>query len=76
MINQISRCRYIQFGYGYERQKTVHVQVGLAGSKERVTFDGVFGSDVDDAGADVDTNVGIIHYGSDGVHIVPARPPQ
>ncbi|MEQ1506591.1 MAG: polymorphic toxin type 50 domain-containing protein, partial [Myxococcota bacterium] len=55
-------------------QQVGPVEVGLPGSKERVVFDDVIGSYVDEAGAAADTTVGIVHYGAEGVHIVPARP--
>jgi RHS repeat-associated protein len=58
-------------GTGQQVGKT---QVGLPGSKERVVYDDVIGQYVDDAGNAVDTNVGIIHYSKDGIHIVPGRP--
>jgi len=49
-------------------------QVGLPGSKERVNFGQGIGSYVDQAGNATPTTNGIIHYGKDGVHIVPSRP--
>lgn len=40
----------------------------------RVVFDDVIGDYVDTSGAAAPTRVGIIHYSSEGIHIVPARP--
>jgi RHS repeat-associated protein len=49
--------------------------VGEAGSKERVDFGEPIGNHVDPTtGAKTETSRGIIHYGKDDVHIVPARP--
>lgn len=49
--------------------------VGSAGSKERVDFGKEIGNYVDPAtGEKTPTTMGLIHYGSDGAHIVPARP--
>ncbi|MDU5634688.1 polymorphic toxin type 50 domain-containing protein [Kluyvera cryocrescens] len=49
--------------------------VGLAGSKERIDFGKPIGNFVDrDTGLSVPTTKGIVHYGKDGAHIVPARP--
>lgn len=61
-----------QLGTG---QQVGKVDVGLAGSKERVNFGKVIGNYVDkDTGLSVPTTKGIVHYGKDGAHIVPARP--
>ncbi|MFV0465273.1 MAG: polymorphic toxin type 50 domain-containing protein, partial [Lachnospiraceae bacterium] len=44
-------------------------------NKERVDFGNVIGKYVNpETGEAVDTTVGIIHYGKNGAHIVPARP--
>ena len=44
-------------------------------NKERVDFGQVIGQYVDpDTGIGVETTIGIIHYGRNGAHIVPARP--
>ena len=44
-------------------------------NKERVDFGQVIGQYVDpDTGIGVETTIGIIHYGKNGAHIVPARP--
>lgn len=48
--------------------------VGLPGSKERIEFDGPIGTYVDAAGNSSETSNGIVHYGANGMHIVPARP--
>ncbi len=58
-------------GTGQQVGKT---EVGLPGSKERVNFGEEIGTYVDQAGAATPTTNGIIHYGSNGIHIVPARP--
>ncbi len=44
-------------------------------NKERVDFGKIIGQYVDpNTGIGTDTSVGIIHYGKNGAHIVPARP--
>lgn len=51
------------------------VAKGMPGYKERIDFGEVIGNYVDPVtGLSVPTTKGIIHYGADGVHIVPARP--
>ena len=61
-----------QLGTG---QQVGKVDVGLAGSKERIDFSKPIGNFVDrDTGLSVPTTKGIVHYGKDGAHIVPARP--
>jgi filamentous hemagglutinin len=50
--------------------------IGMPGSKERVDFGQHIGTTLDEAGNASDTTVGIIHYSSRGIHIVPARPIQ
>ncbi|MBN1089203.1 polymorphic toxin type 50 domain-containing protein [Pantoea sp. 1B4] len=61
-----------QLGKG---QQVGKVEVGLAGSKERIDFGKAIGTFVDkDTGLSVSTTKGIVHYGKDGAHIVPARP--
>ncbi|WP_086921487.1 polymorphic toxin type 50 domain-containing protein [Variovorax sp. JS1663] len=51
--------------------------IGQPGSKERVDFGKNIGSYVDPVtGERSPTSVGIIHHGSRGSHIVPARPKQ
>jgi filamentous hemagglutinin len=48
---------------------------GQPGYRERVNFGTEIGQYVDQkTGAATPTTNGIIHYGSDGAHIVPARP--
>ena len=49
-------------------------QVGLPGSKERIDFGETIGTYVDKAGNSSPTTKGIVHYGKQGAHIVPARP--
>ncbi|RRD99370.1 transposase, partial [Bacillus licheniformis] len=47
----------------------------LGKNKERVDFGQVIGKYYDmDTGKYVETTNGMIHYGKDGAHIVPARP--
>lgn len=48
--------------------------VGSPGSKERVDFGEPIGEYVDKSGKAVSTSKGLIHYGKEGIHIVPARP--
>ncbi|EGV2902352.1 hypothetical protein JF527_005115, partial [Salmonella enterica] len=61
-----------QLGTG---QQVGKLKVGLAGSKERIDFGKPIGNFVDkDTGLSVPTTKGIVHYGKDGAHIVPARP--
>jgi hypothetical protein len=49
--------------------------VGQPGSKERVDFGKIIGDYVDPVTRErVPTSVGVIHYGSRGAHIAPARP--
>ena len=56
-------------------QQVGNVPVGQPGSKERVDFGKVIGSYVDPVtGTSVPTTKGIIHYGKNGIHVVPARP--
>ncbi|MDV3434681.1 RHS repeat-associated core domain-containing protein [Stenotrophomonas sp. C2852] len=55
-------------------QQVGKVNVGLPGSKERVSFGQEVGSYVDPAGNATPTTNAIIHYGKDGIHIVPSRP--
>ena len=45
------------------------------GKKERVDFGKTIGNYYDrNTGEYLDTTNGLIHYGKDGVHIVPSRP--
>lgn len=55
-------------------QQVGNTPVGLPGSKERVNFGETIGNHIDPSGAVTPTNVGIIHYGKNGIHVVPARP--
>jgi len=44
-------------------------------NKERVDFGFIIGQYVNpETGEAIDTTIGIIHYGNNGAHIVPARP--
>ena len=46
-------------------------------NNERVEFEKIIGKYIDpNAGAEIETTIGIIHYGKRGAHIVPARPNQ
>ena len=47
---------------------------GQPGFRERIDFDEVIGTWVDDAGNQMPTTRGILHYGKRGIHIVPSRP--
>jgi filamentous hemagglutinin len=48
---------------------------GIPGFKERVDFEEVIGMWVPREGGDpIPTTIGMLHYGSRGIHIVPARP--
>ncbi|WP_418646900.1 RHS repeat-associated core domain-containing protein [Thauera butanivorans] len=55
-------------------QQIGNVPVGSPGSKERVDFGENIGKYVDLNGSASATSNGIIHYGKNGIHIVPARP--
>ena len=56
-------------------QRVGEKPVGHAGSKERVDFGKEIGNYVDPVtGEKTPTTMGIIHYATDGAHIVPARP--
>jgi len=55
-------------------QQVGNVDVGLPGSKERVNFGENIGTYIDQAGNASPTANGIIHYGKNGIHIVPSRP--
>ncbi|MBV6785820.1 hypothetical protein KWH02_11555 [Xanthomonas campestris pv. uppalii] len=57
-------------------QKVGNIEVGRPGSKERVDFGREIGSYIDQAGNATSTTNGIIHYGKNGIHIVPSRPNQ
>lgn len=51
------------------------VSRGMPGFKERIDFGEVIGNYIDPVtGVSTPTTKGIIHYGADGVHIIPARP--
>jgi hypothetical protein len=55
-------------------QQAGGIPVGRPGSKERVDFGETIGTHIDPSGKASSTTKGIIHYGKDGVHIVPAKP--
>nr|WP_280191956.1 polymorphic toxin type 50 domain-containing protein [Delftia sp. PS-11]KAJ8742623.1 transposase [Delftia sp. PS-11] len=56
-------------------QQVGDIPVGQPGSRERVDFGKNIGEYVDrNTREKFPTNIGIIHYGSKGAHIVPARP--
>ena len=44
--------------------------------KERFTHSEIIGTYIDADGTETETNAGTIHYSKNGVHIVPARPPE
>ena len=60
-----------KFGTG---QKVNSVEIGLAGSKERIDFGKVIGYYIDENGNKLSTTKGIVHYGKNGAHIVPSNP--
>ncbi|MEG2569511.1 MAG: polymorphic toxin type 50 domain-containing protein, partial [Acinetobacter sp.] len=51
--------------------------VGNPGSKERINYGHNIGNYIDPrTGVSTPTTNGIVHYGKNGVHIVPARPSE
>ncbi|AXV88392.1 hemagglutinin repeat-containing protein [Ralstonia solanacearum] len=61
--------------YAGRGQPANNVSPGQPGYRERVNFGKPIGNYVDPVtGGKMPTTNGIIHYGKDGVHIVPARP--
>ncbi|APD13316.1 hypothetical protein RO07_11760 [Pandoraea pulmonicola] len=61
--------------YAGRGQPANNVSVGQPGYRERVNFGTPIGNYVDPVtGEKMSTTKGIIHYGKDGVHIVPSRP--
>ncbi|HFG1056790.1 TPA: polymorphic toxin type 50 domain-containing protein [Yersinia enterocolitica] len=55
--------------------KIGNVAIGIPGSKERINCGQVIGNYIDpQTGISTPTTKGIVHYGKNGVHIVPARP--
>ncbi|MCW0369065.1 polymorphic toxin type 50 domain-containing protein [Xanthomonas sacchari] len=60
--------------YAGTGQQVGKLPVGAPGSKERVNFGQEVGKYVDEFGNESVTTNGIIHYGKDGIHIVPSRP--
>uniref|UniRef100_UPI00313BCF3C polymorphic toxin type 50 domain-containing protein n=1 Tax=Yersinia enterocolitica TaxID=630 RepID=UPI00313BCF3C len=55
--------------------KIGNVAIGIPGSKERINYGQVIGNYIDpQTGISTPTTKGIVHYGKNGVHIVPARP--
>ncbi|WP_437342018.1 polymorphic toxin type 50 domain-containing protein [Ewingella docleensis] len=56
-------------------QQVGNVAIGIPGSKERINYGQVIGNYIDpQTGISTPTTNGIVHYGKNGVHIVPARP--
>ncbi|UNK42125.1 polymorphic toxin type 50 domain-containing protein [Luteimonas sp. S4-F44] len=55
-------------------QQVNNIPVGLPGSRERVNFGQEIGTTIDRAGNSSPKKNGIIHYGSNGINIVPSRP--
>ena len=58
-------------------QQVGKIAIGMPGSKERINYGKVIGNYIDpQTGVSTPTTNGIIHYGKNGVHIVPARPSE
>jgi len=56
-------------------QQVGNLPVGSPGSKERINYGQNIGNYIDpQTGVSAPTSNGIVHYGKNGVHIVPARP--
>ncbi|HHK5725460.1 TPA: hemagglutinin repeat-containing protein [Serratia marcescens] len=63
-----------KLGTGQQVGSTV---IGTPGSKERINYGKVIGNYIDpQTGVSTPTTNGIVHYGKNGVHIVPARPSE
>ncbi|MCE0829008.1 polymorphic toxin type 50 domain-containing protein [Buttiauxella sp. A2-C2_NF] len=63
-----------QLGTG---QQVGNSPVGTLGSKERINYGQNIGNYIDpQTGISTPTTNGIVHYGKNGVHIVPARPSE
>ena len=61
-------------GTGQQVGKT---EIGLPGSKERVSFNKNIGIYIDPVtGNQTPTTMGIIHYSKNGYHVVPAKPKE
>ena len=58
-------------------QQVGNTPVGVPGSKERINYGQNIGNYIDPVtGVSTPTTNGIVHYGKNGVHIVPARPSE
>lgn len=58
-------------------QQVGNTPVGVPGSKERINYGKNIGNYIDPVtGVSTPTTNGIVHYGKNGVHIVPARPSE
>ncbi|WP_420843457.1 polymorphic toxin type 50 domain-containing protein [Lonsdalea iberica] len=58
-------------------QQVGNTAIGTPGSKERINYGKVIGNYIDpQTGVSTPTTNGIVHYGKNGVHIVPARPTE
>ncbi|CAB5644629.1 hypothetical protein NUKP67_02500 [Klebsiella variicola] len=58
-------------------QQVGNTPVGTPGSKERINYGQNIGNYIDpQTGVSTPTTNGIVHYGKNGVHIVPARPSE
>ena len=73
------QTKSIMYGNADDIQKLLDDFAGtgdwLGTNKERVNFGKVIGQYIDpETGIGVDTTIGIIHYGKNGAHVVPARP--
>nr|WP_241597633.1 polymorphic toxin type 50 domain-containing protein [Rosenbergiella epipactidis] len=63
-----------KLGTGQQVGKT---SIGAPGSKERINYGEIIGNYIDpQTGVSTPTTNGIVHYGKNGVHIVPARPSE
>ncbi|EFC6552600.1 MULTISPECIES: polymorphic toxin type 50 domain-containing protein [Enterobacteriaceae] len=58
-------------------QQVGNTAIGTPGSKESINYGKVIGNYIDpQTGVSTPTTNGIVHYGRNGVHIVPARPTE
>ncbi|MFP8441281.1 polymorphic toxin type 50 domain-containing protein [Citrobacter braakii] len=58
-------------------QQVGNAPVGTPGSKERINYGQPIGNYIDpQTGVSTPTTNGIVHYGKNGFHIVPARPSE
>ncbi len=63
-----------KLGTGQQVGKT---SIGTPGSKERINYGNIIGNYIGpQTGVSTPTTNGIVHYGKNGVHVVPARPSE